>query len=74
MITCRKEQDGTYTLSGLKANDLDALQEGIIRLFDESRKEEHRPFRRQILQINSPIDSALDRYYNEQMLQRKIKF
>jgi len=74
MITCTKDSEGTYTLAGLSSSDLDILQEGILRLFAESRKEEHRPFRGQVLQINSPIEQQLDRVYNEQLLQRSIKF
>ncbi len=74
MIGIVKDNDGTYSLTGLSSGDLDIIQEGIIRLFDESRRDEHRPFRRQILQINKPIEHVLDRIYNEIPLQRVIKF
>jgi len=74
MIGIVKEDVGTYSLTGLTSGDLDIIQEGIIRLFDESRLEEHRKFRRQILQINHPIENELDRIYNELHLQQVIKF
>lgn len=74
MIGIVKDNDGTYSLSGLSSGDLDIIQEGIIRLFDESRRDEHRPFRREILQINKPIENELDRIYNEIPMQQVIKF
>ena len=74
MISVTKDTEGLYVLSGLSANDLEIIQEGIIRLFDESRRDEHRPFRRQVLQLNQPIELELDRLFNHQLLQRSIKF
>ncbi len=74
MISCTKDTEGSYTLAGLSASNLEIIQEGILRLFDESRREEHRPYRRQVLQVNKPIENELDRLYNQQHLQRSIKF
>lgn len=61
MVTCIKE-NGTYTLSGLLPEDLDIIQEAIIRLFNESSKAGHRDFRSKILRVNRAIDPELDKY------------
>jgi len=74
MITCTKDMEGTYSLSGLTSDDLEIIQEGILRLFAESRKEDDRPFRRQVRTINKPIENELDRIYADQVLQRNIRF
>lgn len=60
MITCTKE-NGTYKLSGILPEDLDILQEAIIRLFNESNKAGHRDFRSQILRINRAIDPEIEK-------------
>lgn len=62
MINCNKE-NGFYTLCGLRINDLDLLQEGLHRLFNESRKKEHRDFRSQILRIDRAIDPELEKHF-----------
>jgi hypothetical protein len=62
MIHCNKE-NGSYTLTGLMINDLDVLQEGLHRLFNESQKTEHRDFRSQILRIDRAIDPELERHF-----------
>lgn len=74
MITCTKDNEGTYTLDGLTSDDLEVIQEGILRLFAESRKEADRTFRRQVRAINKPIDHELDKIYADMELQREIGF
>lgn len=74
MIECKKEDDGNYTISGLSASDIEIIQEGILRLFAESRKEGDRPFRRQLLNINIPIDAELDKIYAGQYNQQDLQF
>jgi|GEM_PF-5050120 len=49
-----------YTLEGLTFADLEIIEEGIIRLFNESSKNEHRDFRKQVLRINRGINPALE--------------
>lgn len=74
MIAIAKDNEGTYSLSGLTADDLEIIQEGILRLFSESKREEDRTFRRQVRILNKPIDKELDRIYADQVLQRNIRF
>jgi len=74
MIECKKEDDGTYTVSGLSASDIEIIQEGILRLFAESRQETDRKFRRQVLVINQPIDDVLEKLYADQAMQCDLKF
>jgi hypothetical protein len=74
MIAIAKDNEGTYSLSGLTADELEIIQEGILRLFAESKREEDRTFRRQVRILNKPIDKELDRIYADQVLQRNIRF
>jgi hypothetical protein len=74
MIECKKENDGNYTISGLSASDIEIIQEGILRLFAESRKETDRKFRHQVLVINQPIDEELEKLFADQALQRDLDF
>lgn len=74
MITCTIDNEGNYTLDGLTADDLEVIQEGILRLFAESRKEADRTFRRQVRAINKPIDHELDKIYADKAMQREIGF
>lgn len=60
MITCTKTEEG-YRLDGLSAADLEVIQDGITRLFNETDRKEHRAFRTQVLGINRPIDAELDK-------------
>ncbi len=74
MITCEKDSEGSYILSGLSATDIEIIQEGILRLFAESRKETDRKFRRQVRMINQPIDDELDKIYADRVCQQYLKF
>lgn len=67
MITCHKAEEG-YTLEGLSADDLEIIQEGIIRLFNESTRKMHRSFRTHVLNINRPIEAVLDSLENKKQL------
>ena len=60
MISCTKTNDNKYSLDNLSLEDLEVLQEGIIRLFHESLRDEHRDFRTQVLRINRAIEPVLD--------------
>ena len=64
MITLNKE-NGNYTLAGLSINDLEILQEGLHRLFNESQKDKHHDFRTDVLQIDRAINPELDKYFYE---------
>ena len=59
MITCTKTGN-SFSVNGLNASDLEVIQDGIIRLFNESNRAEHSKFRRQVLEINAPIDKQLE--------------
>ena len=74
MITCEKDGEGSYILLGLSASDIEIIQEGLLRLFAESRKEGDRPFRRQVLNIHIPIDVELDKIYAGQDSQQDLQF
>lgn len=74
MITCTKDNEGSYTLDGLTPDDLEVIQEGILRLFAESRTEADRAFRRQVRAINKVIDHELDKIYADKAMQREIGF
>lgn len=63
-MTELKKDNDTYTLTGLSIDDLEMMQEGLHRLFNESQKREHRNFRRQVLQIDRAIDPALEKHFN----------
>ena len=54
--------NGSFTLSGLSIEDLELLQEGLHRLFNESQKDEHREFRSQVLRIDRAIDPELEKH------------
>ena len=54
-----KIEKGTYTISGLTLEDLENIQEGLHRLFNESNKDRHRGFRTQVLYIDRVIDPEL---------------
>lgn len=58
---CVKVGDNQYELRGLTLNDIEILQEGLARLFNESRREEHRSFRKEINELNRPIEDELDK-------------
>lgn len=74
MITCTKDNEGTFTITGLTSEHLEVIQEGILRLFAESKTEADRLFRRQVRMINRPIDNELDKIFNNQVFQRNIHF
>lgn len=67
MITIEKTDEG-YNIKGLSADDLDIIQEGIVRLFNQSNRKEHRCFRTQVLNINRPIEAVLDSLENKKQL------
>jgi len=60
MITCNSTAGDTFCIEGLTISDFELIQEAIARLFNESNRDEHRQFRRQVLSINRAIDSAFD--------------
>jgi hypothetical protein len=64
MIISRKEKNGTYCLKELTAEDLEMIEESLCNTFNQSRREEHREFRRNILRIVTPITYALNKIYN----------
>lgn len=59
-----KQDDATYSLKNLKIKDLEIIQEGLHRLFNESAKNEHHDFRTQVLEIDRAIDPALAKHFD----------
>lgn len=64
MITCEQYGDGMYQIKELTAEDLEMMEESLCYIFNQSRKEEHRPFRKHVLQIVTPISDMLDKINN----------
>ena len=60
MITC-KRTNNSFSIEGLTVADMEVIQDGIIRLFNESHRAEHSNFRNQVLRINRPIDDELEK-------------
>jgi hypothetical protein len=61
MITCELQPDGLYSISGLTLSDLEMLEEGIHFVFNQSRKEEHRHYRHQAIELVKPLTDILDK-------------
>jgi hypothetical protein len=61
MITCELQPDGSYNISGLSLSDLEMVEEGIHFIFNQSRKEEHRHYRHQAIELVTPITDVLDK-------------
>ena len=60
MINCTKEIDGTFSLSGLTAEQLLEIEDGLVEQFNRTNKKIHSSYRRQLLEIYRPISTALD--------------
>jgi hypothetical protein len=61
MINCELQPDGSYFISGLSLSDLEMFEEGIHFIFNQSRKEEHRHYRHQAIELVKPITDILDK-------------
>ncbi|MCY1720206.1 hypothetical protein OU798_07620 [Prolixibacteraceae bacterium Z1-6] len=61
MVICTKTGNNSYTLEGLTLGDLEMIQVGIASQFNQANQEEHRSFRTQVLRLNRPIESELEK-------------
>ena len=70
MITCTKTENG-FCLDRLSADDLELIQDAIIHMFNVTNKKDHRSFRKQVLEINRPIDAELEKLEYEKQDEKR---